>query len=134
MSRVGDLRSIAHEDGKNAARVALVSELASPLAAIEGVGPEAKMSTSPSWLQGWSDSDRAYRFRLVSAGRLVRRKGYGTTIEALTKLPETELLIAGGDATSESEHDRLTALAEQLGVAERVRLIGRPGGCDLGAT
>ena len=77
--------------------------------------------------------DRAYRFRLVSAGRLVRRKGYDTTIQALTQLPETELLIAGGDATPESEHDRLTALAEQLGVAERVRLIGQVARTEMPA-
>jgi D-inositol-3-phosphate glycosyltransferase len=69
---------------------------------------------------------RAYRYRLVSAGRLVRRKGYDTTIEALTRLPETELVIAGGgDATPEPEHDRLLGHADQLGVADRVRLIGQ---------
>jgi D-inositol-3-phosphate glycosyltransferase len=71
---------------------------------------------------------RAYRYRLVSAGRLVRRKGYETTIEALTQLPDTELLIAGGgDATPDAEHDRLLDLADQLGVAERVQLIGQVG-------
>jgi glycosyltransferase involved in cell wall biosynthesis len=70
--------------------------------------------------------ERGYRYRLVSAGRLVRRKGYDTTIEALTRLPDTELLIAGGgDATPEPEHDRLLTLADQLGVADRVRLIGQ---------
>ncbi len=77
--------------------------------------------------------DRAYGFRLVSAGRLVRRNGYDTTIRALTQLPDTELLIAGGDATSESEHHRLTALAEQLGVAERVRLIGQVARTEMPA-
>jgi glycosyltransferase involved in cell wall biosynthesis len=70
--------------------------------------------------------ERGSRYRLVSAGRLVRRKGYDTTIEALTRLPDTELLIAGGgDATPEPEHDRLLTLADQLGVADRVRLIGQ---------
>ena len=70
--------------------------------------------------------ERGCRYRLVSAGRLVRRKGYDTTIEALTRLPDTELLIAGGgDATPEPEHDRLLTLADQLGVADRVRLIGQ---------
>jgi glycosyltransferase involved in cell wall biosynthesis len=70
--------------------------------------------------------DRTCRYRLVSAGRLVPRKGYDTTIEALIRLPETELLIAGGaDATPEPEHDRLAAFAERLGVADRVRFIGQ---------
>ena len=78
--------------------------------------------------------ERDYRYRLVSAGRLVRRKGYDTTIEALTRLPETELLIAGGgDATAEPEHDRLLTLADQLGVADRVRLIGQLGRTEMPA-
>jgi glycosyltransferase involved in cell wall biosynthesis len=78
--------------------------------------------------------ERYYRYRLVSAGRLVRRKGYDTTIEALTRLPETELLIVGGcDATPEPEHDRLLTLADQLGVADRVRLIGQLGRTEMPA-
>jgi D-inositol-3-phosphate glycosyltransferase len=77
---------------------------------------------------------RACRYRLLSVGRLVPRKGYDTTIEALARLPETELLIAGGaDATPEPEHDRLAAFAEQLGVADRVRLIGQVARTDMPA-
>jgi len=74
--------------------------------------------------------DRAYRYRVVSAGRLARRRGYDTTIEALAQLPETELLIAGGAATPEleqerlPEQERLLALAERRGVGDRVRLVG----------
>jgi glycosyltransferase involved in cell wall biosynthesis len=64
----------------------------------------------------------------------VPRKGYDTTIEALAKLPDTELLIAGGaDATPEPEHDRLIAVAESLGVADRVRLIGQVARTDMPA-
>jgi D-inositol-3-phosphate glycosyltransferase len=78
--------------------------------------------------------DRVCRYRLVSAGRLVPRKGYDTAIEALTRLPETELLIAGGaDATPEPEHDRLTAFAERLGVGDRVKLIGQVARTDMPA-
>jgi D-inositol-3-phosphate glycosyltransferase len=78
--------------------------------------------------------DRACRYRLVSVGRLVPRKGYDTTIEALTRLPETELLIAGGaDATPDPEHDRLATVAERLGVADRVRLIGQVARTDMPA-
>jgi D-inositol-3-phosphate glycosyltransferase len=77
---------------------------------------------------------RGCRYRLLSVGRLVPRKGYDATIEALTQLPETELLIAGGaDATPEPEHDRLIALAEQLGVADRVHLIGQVARTDMPA-
>jgi D-inositol-3-phosphate glycosyltransferase len=87
-------------------------------------------TTSPSGAM----PDRACRYRLLSVGRLVPRKGYDTTIEALAKLPDTELLIAGGaDATPEPEHDRLIAVAQDLGVADRVRLIGQVARTDMPA-
>jgi glycosyltransferase involved in cell wall biosynthesis len=80
---------------------------------------------------------RRCRHRLLSVGRLVPRKGYDIIVEALTWLPETELLIAGGagsgDATPDREHDRLIAFAERLGVADRVRLIGQVARADMPA-
>jgi D-inositol-3-phosphate glycosyltransferase len=80
---------------------------------------------------------RSCRYRLLSVGRLVPRKGYETIIEALTWLPETELLIAGGagggDTTPEPEHDRLAAVAQRLGVADRVRLVRQIARADLPA-
>jgi D-inositol-3-phosphate glycosyltransferase len=86
---------------------------------------------------GHSAPDRSYRYRLLSVGRLVPRKGYEIIIEALTRLPETELLIAGGagsgDGTPDPEHDRLVAVAERLEVADRVRLIGQVARTDMPA-
>jgi D-inositol-3-phosphate glycosyltransferase len=80
---------------------------------------------------------RKCRYRLLSVGRLVPRKGYEIMIEALTWLPETELLIAGGagsgDGTPEPEHDRLVAVAERFGVADRVRLVGQIARADMPA-
>jgi D-inositol-3-phosphate glycosyltransferase len=70
-----------------------------------------------------SAPERRNRYRLLSVGRLVPRMGYDIIIEALTRLPETELLIAGGagsgDGTPEPEHDRLVAVARRLEVADR---------------
>ena len=84
-----------------------------------------------------SAPERRYRYRLLSVGRLVPRKGYDIIIEALTRLPETELLIAGGagsgDGTPEPEHDRLVTVAERLEVADRVRLIGQVARTDMPA-
>jgi glycosyltransferase involved in cell wall biosynthesis len=80
---------------------------------------------------------RRCRYRLLSVGRLVPRKGHDIVIEALTWLPETELLIAGGagsgDATPDLEHDRLIAVTEGHGVADRVRLIGQVARADMPA-
>ncbi len=84
-----------------------------------------------------SAPERRYRYRLLSVGRLVPRKGSDIIIEALTRLPETELLIAGGAGsgarTPEPEHDRLVTVAERLEVADRVRLIGQVARTDMPA-
>jgi D-inositol-3-phosphate glycosyltransferase len=72
---------------------------------------------------------RSARFRMVSAGRLVPRKGVGSVVEAMSELPDVELVIAGGDgpadAASNSERERLDLLARQHGGADRVRFVGR---------
>jgi glycosyltransferase involved in cell wall biosynthesis len=62
-------------------------------------------------------------------GRLVERKGVEVAVEALASLPDAELIVAGGPAAEELGDDpearRLSARAEELGVAERLRLVGR---------
>ncbi|WP_373428923.1 glycosyltransferase [Streptomyces rishiriensis] len=71
---------------------------------------------------------RGQRHRLLSCGRLVPRKGHDRAIRALTRIPDTELLIAGGPPSdklhTEPEAQRLLQLAEEQGVAHRVRLLG----------
>jgi glycosyltransferase involved in cell wall biosynthesis len=66
--------------------------------------------------------------RLLVLGRLVTRKGIGNTIEALAHLPGAELVIAGGPRPDALAADpavvRLRALADELGVADRVRFLG----------
>jgi len=57
---------------------------------------------------------------LLSVGHLIPRKGHGLVIEALTHLPGVRLLVAGeGPLAAE-----LRALADRLGVADRVRFLG----------
>jgi glycosyltransferase involved in cell wall biosynthesis/phosphoheptose isomerase len=67
--------------------------------------------------------------RLVCVARLVARKGVGNVISALGRLPDTELLVVGGPERRRlrrhSEARRLTRLARDEGVADRVHLIGR---------
>jgi type III pantothenate kinase len=67
--------------------------------------------------------------RLLSVGRLVERKGVGNAITALSLLPDTELIVAGGPELARLDEDpeacRLRDLAEQEGVGERVHRCGR---------
>jgi glycosyltransferase involved in cell wall biosynthesis len=57
---------------------------------------------------------------LLSVGHLIERKGHHLIIEALPNLPDVTLYIAGEG----SERTRLEKIAKDLGVAERVRLLG----------
>ncbi len=65
---------------------------------------------------------------LLSVGRLVERKGVDTVIEALAELPDTQLVIAGGPdrnaLATDPEATRLRRRAAELGVSDRVRLLG----------
>ena len=78
---------------------------------------------------GPSERRAAGRHRLVCVGRLVERKGIGNAISALAGLPDAELVVAGGpdrsELASDPEAQRLTRVAEQEGVADRVELRGR---------
>ncbi|MEU4574334.1 glycosyltransferase [Nonomuraea sp. ATR24] len=60
---------------------------------------------------------------VLSIGRLVPRKGVDTVIAALRRLPDADLVIAGGRADDE-EAVRLRDLAGRYGLADRVRVIG----------
>lgn len=57
---------------------------------------------------------------LLSVGHLIERKGHDLVIRALSELAEYQLLIIGEGP----EREALARLAEQLGVASRVRFLG----------
>lgn len=63
--------------------------------------------------------------RIVTVGRLVPRKGVDDVVRALAELPEVRLVVAGG---SGRRHDgdvrRVCAVARQMGVSDRVELLG----------
>jgi D-inositol-3-phosphate glycosyltransferase len=77
------------------------------------------------------------RHRLVSASRLVERKGLGEMVSALAELPDAELHIAGGPPAAELEDEpearRLRTLAAELGVGDRLVLRGRVERTDMPA-
>ena len=69
---------------------------------------------------------------VLVAARLVPRKGIEDAVRALAHLPEAvRLEVIGGPDASELDADpearRLRAIAEELGVAGRLRLLGRVG-------
>jgi D-inositol-3-phosphate glycosyltransferase len=67
--------------------------------------------------------------RLVTACRLVERKGIGNAVTALADVPGAELHVAGGPAAADlddaPEAQRLRALADAAGVGDRLVLRGR---------
>jgi D-inositol-3-phosphate glycosyltransferase len=87
-----------------------------------GVDVEAFRPDGPALTHG-------ERPRLVSLGRLVERKGVGDVITALAKVPDAELVVAGGpplgdDPDADPELRRLIGLARAVGVSDRVRFLG----------
>ncbi|GIH78571.1 glycosyltransferase [Planobispora longispora] len=61
---------------------------------------------------------------LLSIGRPVPRKGVETVVRALRRVPDATLVVAGGEP-GEPETARLARIADECGVAGRVRFIGR---------
>ena len=64
---------------------------------------------------------------LLMVGNLVELKGHAIAIEALAALPDVELLCVGSGAGLTS----LQALAQRLGVQQRVRFVGQVSQDDL---
>ena len=60
------------------------------------------------------------RTTLLSVGHLVERKGHHLVIQALERVPDTDLLIAGDGP----ERARLAFLIRERGLGDRVRLLG----------
>ena len=66
---------------------------------------------------------------LISVGGLIPRKRHHLTIDALTHLPGWDLVLVGAGP----EHQALAARAAQLGLSNRVRLLGPRPHADLPA-
>jgi D-inositol-3-phosphate glycosyltransferase len=82
-------------------------------------------------------AERGKRPRLLCVGRLVPRKGVDDAIRALARLDDAELVVAGGPAAMDIRRDpeavRLLQLAADLGVSDRVHLIGQVPRAELPA-
>jgi len=81
------------------------------------------------------------RYRILSVGRLVQRKGVDLVITALARLADlgladVELVVVGGsggtsDLRDDPEVRRLEELANQLGLADRVHIRGQVARAEL---
>ena len=78
----------------------------------------------------WRDRLKVDQHRrlLIASGRLAAQKDFATAVRALALLPEAELAIAGDG----EQRAMLTSLARELGVANRLHLIGSLARADLG--
>ncbi|MEU9023621.1 glycosyltransferase [Actinomadura sp. NPDC048394] len=132
--RVGSERTVAQVAD---AIVALTPEEVGYLTRANGV-PHSKITVIPVGVnltrftpQG-SALARNGRLRVVTAGRLVTRKGVHTVINAFARLPraaDAELLIAGGpprdDLPTDPAVQDLRVLAQRHGADNRIEFLGR---------
>lgn len=75
--------------------------------------------------------------RIVMLSRRLAGHGIRTLIEALARIPDAELVVAGGPPQAELDTDenahRLRIAAKEAGVAERVTFLGRIDPADVPA-
>lgn len=87
--------------------------------------------------EGSTADKSSAKYRILSVGRLVPRKGFDDMIRAMPAIPNAELVIAGGPDQAELDDDpeaiRLKKLAAELRVARRVHLYGAVARADMPA-
>jgi glycosyltransferase involved in cell wall biosynthesis len=97
--------------------------------------PRSRMTLVPSGVNtdlfcpdGPAAPREAGRARILTVARLVERKGIEDLIRALPRVPGADLVVAGGPPAADLAADpyavKLRALAAELKVTDRVRLLG----------
>lgn len=130
-------RMISSAARRAAASIAVSTALADTLCDLGARPNRVHMLRNGVDLDVFQPGDRGHARRmldvsgpvLASVGHLIERKGHHLAIEALTRLPACRLLIAGDGP----ERGALTALADHLRVADRVRFLGEISHEQLGA-
>jgi glycosyltransferase involved in cell wall biosynthesis len=139
-SRLGPLRGVVARvtgvptrvDLAGAADWLFVSEMIRQGATGAGIDP-ARSALAPGGVDRElfpPASERDWDWRLLYVGRLDERKGIATAVRAMAELPEATLSVIG--AGDEAYAAELRALAEQLGVADRIT-FGARGRDELAA-
>jgi glycosyltransferase involved in cell wall biosynthesis len=102
------------------------------LGAVGGLGETEVLPSGidPSFLD--PAPEREWGWRLLYAGRLDERKGVGTAVEALARLPRSARLTLVG-AGDEAYERRLRDRVRELGLYERVAFMGACGRDELRA-
>lgn len=82
----------------------------------------------PGTRRGRRAARRTDRLHALTVGRLVERKGIETVIRSLVHAVDVDLVVIGGPPAAQLGDDpearRLRALADELGVSDRVDLVG----------
>jgi glycogen synthase len=113
-------------DFAGAARYLFVSETTRRRALDTGLSPVSSGVAHSGIEAAFLDPapEREWSWSLLYVGRLDPRKGVDTAVEALAQLPaEASLTLVGG--WDEREEGRLSGLAAELGVADRLHLAGQ---------
>ena len=115
----------ANVDLDRAARYVFVSETTRRRALAAGRAPASTGVAHSGIEQAFLEpaQERAWSWSLLYVGRLDERKGVDTAVEALAHMPEASLTLLGG--WDEREQRRLSALAADAGVAERIVFGGQ---------
>ena len=130
-ARIADERRIVHEADR------IIATASAEVFALTRMGAEPEqlkivpcgVDTELFSPDGSREACRNGRMRIVALSRLVPRKGIDTIVEAIARVPDAELIIAGGgegsDLPLDREAQRLATLATTMQVGERVYLRGR---------
>ena len=91
-----------------------------------GIEPQVASASTAPHLQSRGHPDRMGGFVFGIFSRLAPWKGQHVAIEALARMPQATCVIAGAALFGEEEYARnLRALAQRLGVSERVEFLGQ---------
>jgi glycosyltransferase involved in cell wall biosynthesis len=123
---------------------AVIATCADEVAELEALGVDPRrVSVIPcgvdtdSFTPQGPAAPRGDRPRLLVIGRLVARKGIGDVLAALALVPDAELVVVGGPSPDELAADASAAevrgQAAALGLADRVRLVGRADRSEVSA-
>ena len=125
MTRLGDYPNSLKHYQNNDCMVSNVPGIAEKCRALGWVKPVHVISNFPREVQpvAVNRADLATpddAFLVVSSGRFVPRKGFDTVLHAVARLPNAWLWLLGEG----QERASLEALAAELGIADRVRVVG----------